>query len=330
MKTNIYILLLLIGAFTSCKKPNTVRLPGSYIEYLDEKQILGITASGNEVWVLSSTVCDTCSVPAYVSTVPLSYQLTRITGSSYRVDERTPVWKPVRDKNNNVYARGINYKGIYRINGVNDYSLIVETGDLMINDFVFDNNNHIWIWGTAGIGYWDGSRLEIYNSSTAGLPTDIIHGIAVDANNIVWAPLDYAGKGILKIDNGSRSIVPITSIPGLTAGNYLSNPVADSAGNIWFGTDAFATPKIVKYDGSNWTTISSDNNAYIVGRDQKGTIWQTRNNSTGSPQGPTSLYYLKNNEWQQVNTSESKGYIYNVDVTDNNIFIGTSRGLLVK
>ena len=64
----------------------------------------------------------------------------------------------------------------------------------------------------------------------------------------------------------------------------------------------------------------------FIGRDQKGTTWQKRNKSTGSPQGPASLHYLKNNEWQKVNTSESKGYIYNVDVTDNNIFIGTSGG----
>ncbi|MBX2923026.1 MAG: hypothetical protein KF746_12585 [Chitinophagaceae bacterium] len=329
MKTNIYILLLLIGVFTSCKKQNIVKLPESYIEYLNEKQILGITAAGNEVWVLSATVCDTCSVPIYVSSVPLNYQLTRITGNDYKVDERPRVGKPVRDKNNNLYAKGIDYKGIYKINGVNDYSLVVETGDLMINDFVFDNNNHIWIWGTTGIGYWDGNRLEVYNSSTAGLPTNIIHGITVDANNSVWAPLDYAGNGVLKIDNGNRSIVPITAIPGLTSNNYLSNPVADDAGNIWFNTYAFTSPKIVKYDGSSWTMLSADHDGYIIGRDQKGIVWQTRNNSNTS-QGPTSLYYFKNNEWQQVNTGESKGYIYNVDVTDNNIFIGTSRGLLVR
>ncbi|MFT4017991.1 MAG: hypothetical protein QM668_13580 [Agriterribacter sp.] len=329
MKTNIYIILLLIGIFTSCKKQSAVKLPGSYLEYLDEKQILSITAAGNEVWVLSSTVCNTCSVPGYVSSVPLNYQLTKITGNSYKVDEKTRVGKPVRDRNNHLYAKGIDYKGIYKINDVNDYSLIVETGDLMVNDFVFDNNNHIWIWGTTGIGYWDGSRLEVYNSSTAGLPTDIIHGITVDANNIVWAPLDYAGKGVLKIDNGNRSIVPITSIPGLSPDNYLANPVADDAGNIWFSTYAFASPKIVKYDGSSWKMLPSDYDGYIIGRDQKGIVWQTRNNSSSS-QGPTSLYHFTNNEWQQVNTSESKGYIYTVDVTDNNIFIGTSRGLLVK
>lgn len=329
MKTSVYILLLFIGLFTCCKKQSSPKLPGSYLEYLDEKQILSITAAGNEVWVFSSTVCDTCTVPGYVSAVPLNYQLTKITGDDYKVDERPRVGKPVRDKNNNLYARGIDYKGIYRINDINDYSLVVETGDWGINDFVFDNNNHIWIWGTTGIGYWDGSRLEIYNSSTAGLPTNIIHGITVDANNIVWAPLDYAGKGVLKIENGSRSIVPITSIPGLTANNYLAYPVADDAGNIWFRTDALPSPKIVKYDGNNWTTIPSDSNAYIIGKDQKGTVWQTRNNSN-IPSGPTSLYYLKNNEWQQLDTGDSKGYIYNVDVTDNNIFIGTSRGLLVR
>jgi ligand-binding sensor domain-containing protein len=329
MKTNICILLLLLGLLTSCKKQTAVKLPGSYLEYLDEKQILGITATGNDVWVLSSTVCDTCSVPAYVSSIPLNYQLTEITGTDYKVDERTPVWKPVRDKNNNLYAKGINYKGIYRINGINDYSLMVETGDLMVNDFVFDNNNHIWIWGTTGIGYWNGSHLQVYNTSNSDLPTNIIHGIAVDINNTVWMPLDYAGKGILKIDNGNRSIMPITDIPGLGADNYLARPVADDAGNIWFSVDASASPKVVRYDGSNWETERPSNLTFIIGKDQKGTVWKTVNNSNTSRE-PTSLYYLKNNEWQQVSTGGSKGYIYNVDVTDQNIFIGTSRGLLVK
>lgn len=322
------MLLLLTGLFASCKKQNTVKLPASYLEYLDERQILAVTAVSNEVWVLSSTLCETCSVPGYASFIPLNYQLTRITGNDYRVDENPRVGKPVRDRAGRLYARGSDLKGIYRINDIGDYSLVVETGDMMINDFVFDHNDHIWIWGTNGIGHWNGSRLEVYNTETAGLPTNIIHGITVDASNIVWAPLDYAGRGILKIENGNPEIVPITSIPGLTNSNYLAHPVADDAGNIWFHTDAIPSPKIVKYDGANWT-ISPANDTRIIGRDQKGAIWQTRRNGDTSPD-PTSLFYLSNNEWLQINISESKGYIFHVDVTDNNIFIGTSRGLLVK
>lgn len=327
MKINISILLLLFALLASCNKQAVPKLPASYIDYLNEKQVLGITASANDVWVLSSTVCDTCNVPVYVSSVPLNYQLTKIAGNTYSVDERTPVWKPVRDRNNNLYAKGKNHKDIYKINGINDYSLVVETGDLMVNDFVFDHDNHLWIWGTNGIGYWDDSSLKVYNQSNSILPTNIMHGIAVDANNIIWIPLDYSGKGILKIDNGNWSIVPISSIPGVN-NEYLANPVADNDGNIWFNTAALATSKIVKYNGSTWTTVSSNNNAYIIGKDQKGNIWQTVNNTDS--QNPSSLYSLKDNEWQLVSAPGNKGYIFHVDVTDNNTFIGTSRGLVVK
>lgn len=268
MKTNFSILLILVGLLTSCNKQAVTKLPTSYIDYFTEKQVLGITASGNDVWVFSSTVCDTCVVPIYVSAVPLNYQLTKITGSTYSVDEKTPVWKPVKDRNNNLYAKGKNYKNIYKINGINDYSLMLETGDLMINDFVFDYNNHLWIWGTNGIGYWDGSSLKVYNQSNSILPTNIAHGIAVDANNTIWIPLDYAGKGILKIDNGNWGIIPISSIPGVNGG-YLADPVADNDGNIWFNTAALATSKIIKYNSSTWITMSSNDNAYIIGNDQK-------------------------------------------------------------
>ncbi len=332
MKTSICIAVFLIAMFCSCKKQAPVKLPDSYLEYLDEKGISGIIASGNDMWVSSYTTCTTCDVPPYMSFIPLTYQLTKISGNSYEVDENAPVLKPVRDRNGNLFATGSDRKNIYKINDLKNYSLIVETGDFFINDFVFDNNNHIWMWGSKGIGYWNGSELKTFNTSNSILPTDITHGIAVDSKGIIWVPLDFGGKGILKIDNGNWSIVPLASIAGITGLSYVSSPVADNEGNIWFRPFAVGQTgnKTIKYNGNSWTIESSTNSIVsILGKDQKGTIWKTESGNNNL-MTPNSLFYLKNNEWQPFDTGGAIGYIFSVETNDDKVFIGTSRGLLMK
>lgn len=325
-----YIVLIFLLPFASCHKNTPLKFPGSYIEYLDERQILGITASGEEVWVFSSSICDTCKVPPHVSYIPMNNQLTKISNNTYKVDEKPPLSKPLKDRHGNLFAKGNNFKNIYRINGINNYSLVMETGDFLINDFVIDNDDNIWICGNKGVGCWNGRELKIYDPSNSILPVITAFELGVDTKGGIWiVPQNYAYKYLLKIQDGNWSKIEYNDIPALNNITYLSKSTPDNDGNVWFNTYVAGKSKIIKYDGNNWTVGSSENRIAIIGKDQHGTIWKTENSYTDF-KVPTTLYYLKNSNWEQLNIPESKGYVFSVDVTSDSVYIGTSGGLLVK
>ena len=89
-------------------------------------------------------------------------QLTMISDSSYVTEEATVFGTPVADSKGNLYVAGEHE--VYKVNGVGDYSLFLDTEEFGIHGFAFDKDDRIWFSGYEGIAFWNKTELLVYTS----------------------------------------------------------------------------------------------------------------------------------------------------------------------
>ncbi len=81
MKRTVGFLFILLAIMTSCKKDNDADPEVTYLEYFSDKSIKSIVPLNGEVWIESSSRCDTCYQMPHFSE-PMQ-QLTKIRGKSF-------------------------------------------------------------------------------------------------------------------------------------------------------------------------------------------------------------------------------------------------------
>lgn len=328
MKTliKIWTIILLLG-FLSCEKNDSHIKYKSFSDYLSDKAILSIQLYDNNIWILSTKVCDNCYVSPEMSSIPMVSQLTMINNSGFDYEEPTLVSTPTMDHQGNLYTASRNK--MYKLMGIKDYELIFETKDFNFFDFAFDKNDNIWLSGDNGIAFWNGKELKIFNTSNSELPSNIIHGLAIDNSDNVWVALDF--KGLLKINGDKWEIIPNSEIPGLNTYSYLNNPIVDNANNIWYNVfSPNATSSFLRFDGVNWHYEYPNQLGYgVLNIDSKGTLWVINTKIENSVFKRSTLTYLQNNEWINFDVSIIKSRILTVNSDDKKVYIGTTEGLLV-
>ncbi|MFV0392174.1 MAG: hypothetical protein ACK5KP_09885 [Paludibacteraceae bacterium] len=328
-KILIYCIILVFGTSSCSNKEFETDMPSASIDFLSNRPIIGIRAVDEDLWFLTSRPCDTCLVPLEVSYRPYLYQLSRQRGSEFRFDEDFVFSTPVKDQYGNLYTSKAHE--ILKINDIRDYTSVVKTGNFMIHQYVFDKNNHIWMIGNSGVAHWDGTKLTRYDASNSILPSNILHGIAVDQSGVVWIPLDL-GYGILKITNGEWQIIPVSQIASLNESSYLRSPLVDKENRIWFTVFAgSASSNTILFDGDKWIsdfpTLTKFGTLFL---DSRGTIWRLNDYYSDSKRTHSTLQYLDSGKWVEFDIKYIADQILSLDVKDSRVYIGTVNGLIIR
>ncbi len=328
MKTTfkLFTTLIFLGLL-SCEKNDSNIKDKSYSDYLSDKAVISIRLFNNNVWILSAKICDTCYVSPYMSYRPVISQLVVINDSGFDYEEPTSVSNLTVDHHGNLYTASQNK--IFKQTGIKNYELILDTKDFNFQDFTFDKNDNIWLSGYRGIGFWNHQEFKVFNSGNSELPSNIIHGLTIDKDDNVWVALDF--KGLLKISGDKWEIIPNSEIPGLKTSSYLSNPIVDNENNIWFYVFNLGTSSnILKFNGKDWNyEYPNQNGDGIINIDSKGTIWVINDEIENYSFKKSTLTYLQNNEWINLDVNMIKSKIITVNSDDRKIYIGTVDGLKV-
>jgi len=332
MKTRITILMIIvIFGFISCEKDNNVYRNISYIDYLKDKTIVAINIVDDIKYIFTSKYCDTCYVAPDMSHIPTIEEWTVVKNDSifenYAPNKFSGL--PKSDNKGQLYLARANI--IYKINDNGEYEELVNAGEYIFQSFTFDNNDNIWFYGdNNGIAFWNKSEFKIYNTQNSLLPTDRIHGLAVDKSGVVWISLDF--KGLLKIEQGIWTVIPNSEIPGLSRYSYLRGPKIVIDNSVWF--EVFSpdtTSNVLKFEKGNWIYEFPDDTKYCnIQIDSKGTIWAINNHYNYSEYKYSTLKYYKDNSWFDFDISGINSQILTVNADDKKIYIGTIRGLIER
>jgi hypothetical protein len=121
--------------------------------------------------------------------------------------------------------------------------------------------NVIWIASPQGLIKYSSGVFTLYNTSNSGLPHNYVSSLDFDSQGNVWAG---TGGGLAKFDGTNWTVYNRNNSP-LSCDN-ISGLVIDQAGNIFLGTEKIGYPPniipaigVVKFDGTNWTFLNSNN-----------------------------------------------------------------------
>ena len=327
----IFLALLVIFGLASCEKDDNADKKVSYLEYLNDKSIIAIQIQDNIKYIFTSRYCDTCYVAPHMSFIPTIEEWTVVKKDSIFENYSSNKFSglPKSDNKGQLYIAKSN--NIYKLNDSGEYEQLLNAGDYIFQSFTFDNNDNIWFYGdNNGIAFWNKSEFKIFNTQNSQLPTDRIHGLAVDKSGILWVSLDF--KGLLKIEQGVWTIIPNSEVPGLSKYSYLRGPKIVLDNSVWF--EVFSpdtTSNVLKFENGNWIYEFPDDSKYSnLNIDSKGTIWAITNHYDYSDYKYSTLRYYKDNSWIDFDISGINKQILTVNADDNKVYIGTIKGLIDK
>ncbi|WP_194778111.1 ligand-binding sensor domain-containing protein [Pararhodonellum marinum] len=330
MKKVTILSFLCMAIFASCiKEKNTTPEENlSYLDYLSDKSIRNIVPLNGEVWIESSSICDSCHQHPYFSQP--SRQLTKVNGNNFDYNPDFTYTSLELDWEGNLYALDYgNVKAIYQVMGLNEFTLYETFPNFGFHRYTFDRNKNIWLSGYLGIAFWDGSQLTVYNELTSDLPSNITHGLAIDPEGVVWVLLDF--EGLLRIESGNWQHIPNSSIPGFQPSSYLSSVAIQDNNHLWFQVFAPGSinPNILTFENDKWIYHAPPNASsygHLI-KDVNGRIWYTsfvwENFAFSGP----NLSYYNNSEWFSVDVSHLKSRIMTLNVYESKLLLGTQMGL---
>jgi ligand-binding sensor domain-containing protein len=185
-------------------------------------------------------------------------------------------------------------------------------GNNIVECMLEDADGNIWFGTHGGISKYDGT-IFTYFTAKDGLASNYIHSIEQDATGKIWIGTEggvnlYQPTGILwttgktftdfkhnnMLISNVRSIVEdknkhiwIGSNDGLMMydgktittyrTHFIGNLFEDKKGNLWFSegspNGSNTGMNLVKYDGSNFTTITNSKQVFGIIEDTAGNIW---------------------------------------------------------
>lgn len=195
-------------------------------------------------------------------------------------------------------------------------------------NIVIDAGGTLWLGGN-GLYEWDGALLLTHNQSNSTLPTDEIHGVAVDQQDTKWVGLglrDGSPTGIMKISAAGWQYTRYSDIPALASTSYVSVECVDKDNNVW--VSSFENPSgILRYDGVEW--IFERTGRILC--DNHGTAWSIHED-WGSDFPSTldvasTLDYFDQGQWRSVDVSGLTRRILSLVKYQDTLVLGTVKGL---
>jgi hypothetical protein len=322
--------LLLCLVVLSCERNDSYKFPQSYEEYLSDKIIEQIELRDDEIFILSYFF-DRENLPPYSSMLPVKHQLTVIKSNDYKVNDKIPGGVMKHSANGEVYLSSLGQ--LFRIEDVRNLIPVINCDSFYIRDYAFDKQGNAWLTGEPGIMHWREGELYNYNSSNSPLTTDITHGVAVDAFDIKWIMLDFAG--ILKITGSTWEIIENNEIPGLTEFSYLYNPFVDNQNRVWFHVyrpdTTYTRSNLLIYDGTEWKySPPFDGGNAVVKADKYGNIWAIVNKIDEGSLAGSSIFLYENDRWIPYPVFIPEGtMIITLNADTEKLYLGTTSGLIL-
>ena len=168
-----------------------------------------------------------------------------------------------------------------------------------------------------------GQQAELLDKSNSDLIDNDLLSVSVDKNGNKW--IGTSKFGLVRYDN--KSFASFDKTNSNIKGDYISPIFTDTKGNIWV---SFSKPTdgIAKYDGSTWTTYSTNEipvdkiSVISIAKDKDGKIYFG---------GANGLITYDGEKWSTLELPEGNFIIRSLDISDDGVIaIGHNGGLIVK
>lgn len=224
----------------------------------------------------------------------------------------------------------------------------------LANDVVYEvhvNGQYVWIATAAGANRYDTYKKQwkIFNEETSPLHEPWTYGITTGDNKAYIAAW---GGGVVEYNNETGRFrvyrdpdghFQLSLFPDDGLVHDITTGVAFDNGILWVST-YFG---LSRYDGQNWegyldhdtgltsgfiNAIKAKNSVAYMATDDglntfDGTTWVTYNTGTESGQGITTISNVDKEKNLTTDSSISHGFVWNMDIDDEVIWVATSYGL---
>ncbi len=119
-----------------------------------------------------------------------------------------------------------------------------------VNKIIGDENNHLWVATTAGVGYFDGQNWTVFDKNT-GLANENITAMRFDSKSRLW--LGAADGSVYELNGNAFDLVSNLSEYGIYT---ISGIVEDNAGLIWFSASGGVAS--LNPDNDGWTLYTKE------------------------------------------------------------------------
>jgi ligand-binding sensor domain-containing protein len=194
-----------------------------------------------------------------------------------------------------------------------------------VNALAVDAAGALWVGTEFGLGAYDGTGWQTWNSSLAGMPDDVVRSLAVDPDGRrIWAGHFLGGLSRHDPLTGAWDVWTVFDSP-------LPDPFVRALafapdGALWIGT----TGGLARYEPgtdawTTWTTASSDlpaNNVPAIHVQEDGTVW------IGTINGGLGRFNGKGwDNWTIANSALIDNTILDLDEdADGNLWLATPAG----
>ena len=310
----LFLFILLIFFFISCKEKNSVLLESS--EPLKTKYIKPTIVNANNL-ILRNPSKSLNTKHVTKSTALFVTMQNYNTGQGLALSS---IISGFRDSKGNLWF-GTDGGGVSKFDG-KSFTNFTKTNGLAGNSVKCiqqDTAGNYW-FGTngGGLSRYDGISFNNYNQ-TQGL-ADKVFCITRDKKGVLWLGTN---RGVKMFDGKSFISFPISKD---TAQQSITCITEDKIGNIWFGTSNIG---VILFDGKKTKSYTKNdglisNRINCVEEDSNGKIW------FGTDLG---LTVLNNNLFKSYSTKEGlpDNYIYSI-LEDNqgNVWFGTNNGICLN
>ena len=200
-----------------------------------------------------------------------------------------------------------------------------------VNDIHQDRNGFLWIGTNDGLNRFDGYNFKTYRLEPfeeEGVSSNLIFSIDEDTKGNLW--LGTSDEGICRFDASTEEFLVFKNTeekPDLLLSNQVGSLLAAKDGSIWMGSvygidiirpkgDEFVFERITSKE---FPTLRSSVVTDIA-EDIYGRKW------VGTKQG---LYIFSEKDGERtVTVANSWGYVRDIFITDNEVFVGYTEGVV--
>lgn len=189
---------------------------------------------------------------------------------------------------------------------------------------MFDKNNHLWFTYYGGnIVKFDGINPYEFSEEDGIIINNIPKKIVQDKDNNIWV-IYFNGNKVSKYDGGNWATINLSDASGFNCFDI----VADSLGNIWFGTSS----GLIKYNKSTgmktYNTFNSNISSvfvYDLFVDKQNNLWMAYNSDKISIFSNETFHNFSLKDYSKFNTYGG------IAVDDNkDVYLGTYGNGLLK
>jgi hypothetical protein len=205
------------------------------------------------------------------------------------------------------------------------------TLDYRINDLAESPDGSLWIGSKNGLGHFDGTDFEWYNSSNAGLPTNFVSKVKVSKDRIVWFSASAFRIGGLGIYDGKRFEFLTPDNSPLNQ-NIIDDLEIGDDGSVYLVTaGTVGRTNIYKIKDRNWACLGNQDGTFYwtfsFAVSQLNEIYLVEDFSLSSSSlSKNKLYKFTDSKWKEMQVDFDISYFSRMTIDQRNYFWLVSNG----